>query len=325
MRRREVIAGVAATTVGPLAGRAQQQIPVIGFLGAASAKAFEPRLIPLRQALKDAGFIEGENVRIEYRWVEAQYERLPALVAELVRMPVTVIVAAGGAQTALAAKSATAKIPIVFQNGSDPVKIGLVASLNRPGGNVTGVTNVSVETAAKRLELMRELVPTAAVLGWMLNPRNPNTEAIAKDVERAAAALGRKIVFANFAKRSDLDLAFATLVQQGAQALVVSADPIFTNWRDELIKGAAYHKLPTMLPDRTFVEVGGLASYGSNYSDVYREVGAYVARILKGERPAELPVVQSTKYELIVNNKTARALGLEVPLSFLMRIDAVID
>jgi putative ABC transport system substrate-binding protein len=300
-------------------------MPVIGFLGAASPKAYAPRLIPFLQSLKEMGFIEGENVRIEYRWAGDQHETLPALAAELARLPVSVIIAAGGGQTALAAKSATAKIPIVFQNGSDPVKIGLVASLGRPGGNLTGVTNVSVETASKRIELMRELVPGAKVIGWLNNPRNPNADVLLRDITSAGRALGREIVLVNFASQNDLDPAFATLVQKRVGGLVVGADPIIYNWRDELINRAAHHAIPTMFPNRDFVEAGGLVSYGANFSDVYRQVGVYTSRILKGESPSELPVVQSTKLELIVNNKTAKTLGLDVPLSLLMRIDAVID
>jgi putative ABC transport system substrate-binding protein len=282
-------------------------------------------LVPFRQTLKDAGFVDGQNIRIEYRWAGDRHENLPALAAELVRVPVAVIVAAGGTQTALAAKSATAKIPIVFQNGSDPVKIGLVASLSRPGGNLTGVTNVSVETVSKRIELMRELVPGANVIGALFNPRNPNAAVISSNIAAAGRSLGRQMVIVDFAGKNDLDSSFATLVQERVGALVVGADPVNYNWRDEIIERAARHSIPTMYPAREFTEVGGLASYGANLADVYRQVGLYASRILKGERPSELPVVQATKLELVVNNKTAKALGLEVPLSLLMRIDSVIE
>lgn len=307
-------------------GRAQQsKMPVIGFLAGASPKALERRLIPFRQALTEAGFVEGQNVRIEYRWSGDHYEQLPALAAELVRLPVSVVVAAGGAQTAIAARSATSSVPIVFQNGSDPVKMGWVASLARPGGNMTGVTNVSVETATKRIELMRELVPGTKAIGFLNNPRNPNSANIKRDLRAASRTLSREIVVVDFTSRDDLDSAFAMLQDKRVGALVTNADPVAYHWRDELIERAARHAIPTMFPNRDFVEAGGLASYGPTFKDVYRAVGSYTARILKGERPAELPVVQSTKYELIVNNRTAKALGLEVPLSVLMRIDAVID
>jgi putative ABC transport system substrate-binding protein len=329
MRRRNFIKAAAASAssiVWPFAARAQQPaMPVIGFLGAASAKTYEARLRPFLEALKGAGFIEGQSVRVEYRWSGDQYDKLPALAAELASIPVTVMIAAGGAPAANAAKSATATIPIVFQTGSDPVRMKWVASLAHPGGNMTGVTNVSVETVTKRLELMRELVPPAGVLGYMTNPRNPNTPNVIKEVASAARTLGREIVVVNSASLGDLDHAFATLVQRQVGALVLTSDPIAAHWRDELIERAARHAIPTMYPNRDFVQAGGLVSYGATYRDVYREVGVYAARILKGERPSELPVVQSTKYELVLNNNTAKALGLEVPLSVLMRIDAVVD
>ncbi len=327
MKRREFLSLVGgAAAAWPIVARAQQPaMPMIGFLGAATAGAYEPRLQSFHQALKNEGFVEGQNVKIEYRWSGEQYEKLPALAAELVRMQVSVIIAAGGAQTALAAKAATTRIPIVFQNGSDPVKIGLVKSLARPGGNLTGVTNITVETVLKRLELMRELVPRAEVLAYMINPRNPNSENIVKDIGSASRMLGRQIVIVNFASRDDMDEAFASLVRQRVGGLVLSADPIVSIWRDGLLERVARHAIPAIFPYRDFAEAGGLASYGANLSDVYRQVGVYAGRILKGESASELPVVQSTKFELVVNNKTAKALGLEVPLSLLMRIDSVID
>jgi len=326
MKRRALIAGIAASAAWPLAARTQQPaMPAIGFLGAATSKAYEPRLIPFRRALKDVGFVDGQNVRIEYRWVESRYERLPTLAAELVRLPVAVIVAAGGAQTALAVKSATTKIPVVFQNGSDPVKIGLVTSLSRPDGNLTGVTNVTVETVSKRMELMRELVPGADPIGYLANPNNPNTAILREQMVAVSQMLGRRIFVLNFAEKKDIDATFATLVSQRIGALVVGADPINYNLRDEIIEYAARHAVPTMYPSRDFAEAGGLVSYGADFADVYRQVGLYTGRILKGESPSDLPVVQSTKYELIVNNKTAKALGLEMPLSLLMRIDSVVD
>lgn len=328
MRRREFIelfGGVLMAWPLPALAQQQQSMPVIGFLGSPTAPAYAPRLIPFRQTLKALGYVEGENIKIEYRWAEDRYDRLPGLAAELVRDNPSVIIAAGGAPTALAAKNATSTIPIVFQNGSDPVKLGLVASLNRPGGNITGVTNVSVETAAKRFELLAELVPAARTIGWMMNPANPNRTTVNGAVERAGKSLGRGVVIAEIGADSDVDAAFAKLVQLQIGGLVLSADPIFSSLTDRIIQLSAKHSVPTMFPFRESVIAGGLVSYGANFTDVYRQVAVYTARILKGEKPAELPVVQSTKYELVLNLNTAKALGLEVPMSFLMRINDVIE
>jgi putative ABC transport system substrate-binding protein len=326
MKRREFISLLGgAAAAWPVVARAQKAIPIIGFLGAATPAAYESRLTPFRQTLKEAGFVEGENVRLEYRWANNRYENLSALAAELVRAQVAVIVAAGGAQTALAAKVATPNIPIVFQNGSDPVKIGLVTSMSRPGGNLTGITILSVETVTKRLELMRELAPSASVLGWMLNPSNPNAETIVKDVNEASRSLARKIIFVNVASLGDFDAAFTTLTQARVGALVVSADPIFPANRDKLVELATRYAIPTMYPFREFVEAGGLASYGDNFNEVYRQVGLYTTRILKGEKPANLPVLQSSKLDFVINLKTAKALGLDFHPQLLARADEVIE
>jgi putative ABC transport system substrate-binding protein len=327
MKRREFIAalGSVAAATSPVLAQAQQRLPVIGLLSPASANAWAFRIDPFRKKLKDEGFVEGETVRIEYRWAEDQYDRLPSLADELVRLPVDVLVAAGGAQTALAAKAATSKTPIIFQNGSDPVRLGLVASLARPQGNLTGVTNVTVETVLKRIELVRDLVPSASVIGYLTNPRNPNTSIIANDMETFGRSLGRQLVIIPLADKQDFDRSFASLMQQKVTALVISADPFFFNWRNELVDRIGRAGVPAMYPTREFVEAGGLASYGADFAEIYRQVAIYTARILKGERPSDLPVVQSTKFELVINNKTAKALSLEVPLSMLMRVDRVVE
>jgi putative ABC transport system substrate-binding protein len=261
----------------------------------------------------------------KYRWADNDNERLPALAAELVRANAAVIIAAGNGQTALAVKAATAAIPIVFQNGSDPVNLGLVASLNRPGGNITGITDVTVETAAKRFELACELVPSATAVGYLQNSRNPNADRVVKEIERAGKTLGREVIFTSLTSESNLAETFAPLVQRHAGALAVAADPIFSTHRDQLVKLAARHAIPTIFSFREFVVAGGLASYGSDILDVYRHIAGYTARILKGEKPTDLPVVQATKYELVLNTKTAKVLGLDVPLSMLMRVDEVIE
>jgi putative ABC transport system substrate-binding protein len=261
----------------------------------------------------------------KYRWADNDNERLPALAAELVRANAAVIIAAGNGQTALAVKAATAAIPIVFQNGSDPVNLGLVASLNRPGGNITGITDVTVETAAKRFELACELVPSATAVGYLQNSRNPNADRVVKEIERAGKTLGREVIFTSLTSESNLAETFAPLVQRHAGALAVAADPIFSTHRDQLVKLAARHAIPTIFSFREFVVAGGLASYGNDILDVYRHVAGYTARILKGEKPTDLPVVQATKYELVLNTKTAKVLGLDVPRSMLMRVDEVIE
>jgi putative tryptophan/tyrosine transport system substrate-binding protein len=327
MRRREFITllgGAAATR--PLAARAQQPaMPVIGFLSSASAAGYGHNVTAFKEGLSQDGYVESRNVAIEYRWAEDQYERLPALAADLVRVPPTVIIAAGSTAAALVTKSATTTIPIVFHNGSDPVALGLVSSLNRPGGNITGVTVLTVETVQKRLEILRELVPTADPLALLAHANNPNIETYSRDVAAAAQALGRRIDILTVTRESEFETAFTALAQRHAGAVAITGDPIFINQRDHLVALATRYAIPAMYPYREFVPAGGLMSYGPNTRDSYRQVGMYAARILKGAKPADLPVVQATKLELVINLKTAKALGITVPLPLSGRADEIIE
>ena len=327
MRRREFItifAGVAG--MWRLDARAQQSaVPVIGFLSSASAKAYAGRVAGFRKGLNESGYIDDQNVAIEFRWAQGQYDRLPEFAADLVQRKVAVIVSSGGDVAALAAKAATSSIPIVTVSGSDPVKAGLVASFNRPGGNVTGASFVATELETKRLEILHDVVPTAAVIGVLINPTNPAAESRSKDLEVAARTLERNIHIVSASNESDLETAFATSIQQKAGALLVSTDSFFTSQRDRLVALAARHALPTIYPWREFVEAGGLVSYGPSINEVYREVGIYTSRILKGEKPADLPFLRPTKFELVINLKTATALGLTIPPLTLARADEMIE
>jgi putative ABC transport system substrate-binding protein len=327
MRRREFItisAGVAGMWM--LDARAQQSaVPVIGFLSSASPKAYAGRVAGFRKGLNESGYIDDQNVAIEFRWAQGQYDRLPEFAADLVQRKVAVIVSSGGDVAALSAKAATSSIPIVTVSGSDPVKAGLVASFNRPGGNVTGASFVATELETKRLEILHDVVPTAAVIGVLINPTNPAAESRSKDLEVAARTLERNIHIVSASNESDLETAFATSIQQKAGALLVSTDSFFTSQRDRLVALAARHALPTIYPWREFVEAGGLVSYGPSINEVYREVGIYTARILKGEKPADLPFLRPTKFELVVNLKTAAALGLTIPPVALARADELIE
>ena len=312
-----------AAAAWPLAARAQQPgMPVVGFLNSASPEAFPDRLRAFHRGLKDTGFVEGENVAIVYRWGENQIDRLPELAADLVRRRVAVI--AVNTPAALAAKAATASIPIVFLLNEDPVRTGLVASLARPGGNLTGVNNVSGELTAKRLELLRELVPSVARVAVIVSPASLVAETTLRDVEPAARAMGLQTDIHNASTSREIDAAFASFVGRRPDAVFVASDPLFTSRRVQLANSAARHGLPMIASTREIVEAGGLISYGSNVVDAYREVGVYVGHILKGAKPEDLPVVQSTKLELVINHQTARILGLAVPDKLLALADEVI-
>jgi putative ABC transport system substrate-binding protein len=326
MRRRDFIAAAGSTAVAwPLAVRAQQPaMPVIGFLAGQSRQGRAYLTAALKQGLSETGYIEGQNTGIEYRWAENQNNRLPELAVELLARKVAVIVA-GPLPAALAAKAATADIPIVFAIGGDPVKGGLVASLNRPDGNVTGVSFFTTTLEPKRLELLQEVSPNVAVIGMLLNPKSLDYENQVRDVQTAARSIGQQIVILNASSEHDIENAFATIVQQRVGAVLIGSDPFFTDQRNQLVALAAFHGVPAIYQWREFTEAGGLMSYGTSLTDAYRNVGIYVGRILKGTKSADLPVQQSTKVELVINLKTARALGLTFPLPLSGRADEVIE
>jgi putative tryptophan/tyrosine transport system substrate-binding protein len=324
--RRDFITLLGGATVAwPVAARAQQTaMPVIGFLDPRSPGTVEYLLRAFRQGLKDNGYVEGENVAIEYRWAENQIDRLPELAAELVRRRVAVI-AVTGATAAFAAKAATTTIPIVFGVAENPVGLGLVASLARPGGNLTGINFLTAELVAKRLELLREMVPAARRLAVLVNPAGPGYEITLRDVEPAARAIGLQIQVLNASTSREINAAFATIVREQLDALFVSTDPFFTSRRVQLILHATRHAVPATYPGRQYPEIGGLMSYGTNVADAVRQMGVYTGRVLKGTKLADLPVVQSTKFELVINAETAQMLGLTVPQTLLLAADEVIE
>jgi putative tryptophan/tyrosine transport system substrate-binding protein len=328
MRRRDFIKAIAGSAAAwPLAVRAQQPaMPVVGFLNIALPTQMAYRVAAFRQGLKELGYLEGQNIAIEYRWAEGHLDRLPALAADLVRRQVAVIAATGGLGSAQAARSATTSIPIVFTSGSDPVQFGLVSSLSRPGGNVTGVTLISGELPAKRIELLGQLLAKELKrIGLLINSNSLDSKAEVKQADEVARTLGYQLQIVRADSEGDFEAAFATLVEQQVDALVVTTDPFFESYRDRLVALAASHRIPTIYSVREYPDSGGLVSYGASIPDLYRQAGVYVGRILRGDRPANLPVMQPTKFDLVINLKTARALGLTVPVALLVAADEVIE
>jgi putative tryptophan/tyrosine transport system substrate-binding protein len=329
MKRREFITLLgAAATAWPLAAGAQQPaMPVIGWLSGVSSDSPQTQrnLDDFRRGLGQAGYVEGRNVRVEYRWALGQYDRLPALAQDLVHRPVSVIVTSGGIAAVQAAKAATTVIPVVFQTGVDPVQFGLVSSFNRPGGNVTGITQLASQLSAKRLDLLHKLVPTATSVAMLVNPDNAGAEPDADDAQAAARTIGLQIHVFKARSDGDIERAFTSIVEERFGALLVAADPFLTSRRDRLAALAARHAVPAIYILRAFAEAGGLISYGTVVDDLYRDVGLYVARILKGEKPADLPVVQVAKFELVINLKTARTLGITISDNLLSLADEVIE
>ena len=325
MRRREFITLVGGAVAGwPLAARAQQPaIPVIGFLNTGSSQSQTYLLAAFRQGLSEADYVEGKNVAIEYRWVEGRYDRLPAMASDLVRRQVAVI--AANSPGAVAAKALTKTIPIVFSTGTDPIASGFVDSLNRPGGNLTGVYFFSADMEAKRMGLLHELVPAATTVAVLLNPTYPNFDVQTKEVQEAARMLGLQIKILHASTEQEIEAAFASLAQWRALVLLIGADAFFNNQHAQIVALTARYAVPAIYEQREFAEAGGLVSYGTSLSNAYRQVGNYVGRILKGEKPTDLPVVQSTKFELVINLKTAKALGIEVPQNLLVAADEVIE
>jgi putative ABC transport system substrate-binding protein len=324
--RRQFISAIGGAAVAwPLAAPAQQAMPVIGFLSSLSSSYINSRMPPFRQGLNELGYVEGQNVAIEYRLADGQYDRLPGLAADLIGRKVAVIVAAGGTDPAKAAKAATATIPIVFISAADAVTAGIVTSLNRPGGNVTGVNLLGSPLETKRLGLLNEIAPGAASIGVLVNPGFPGAELEVRELREAASAINRQINIVRASTEAEIDTAFTTLAQQQAGAVLVAQDTFFVSRRDQLLTLAARYKLPAIYGNREFAEAGGLVSYASDFVDGYRQTGIYVGKVLKGIKPADLPVIQPTKFELVINLKTAKALGLTMPHSLLVLADTVIE
>jgi putative ABC transport system substrate-binding protein len=326
LRRRAFITLLGSAATWPLAAGAQQAaMPVIGFISSRSPDESASAVVAFRQGLAEAGYVEGQNVEIAFRWAEGDYDRLPMMAADLARRQVTAILATGGNPPVFAVKAATATIPIVFIIGSDPVDVGFVASLNRPGGNVTGVSLFTSLLVAKRLELLRELVPAGTIIAFLVNPDNSNARPDTAVMQAAAARLGQKLIVLSARTEQDIDLAFASLGQQQATALVVNTDAFFLTRRNQLASREARYAIPTIHDLREYTAAGGLMSYGTNLPDAYRQAGIYVGRILKGAKPGDLPVVQPTKFDLVINLRTARSLGLTVPLTLQASADEVIE
>jgi putative ABC transport system substrate-binding protein len=326
MRRRDFISGIAGTAAAwPLVARTQEGMPEIGFLDPRTPDALTERLRGFRQGLKETGYVEGENVTILYRWAENQLDRVPELAIQLGRRPVAVLVASGGPDVALKVKEAVTSIPIVFLSADDPVRLGLVASIARPGGNLTGVNFFGAELVAKRLELMRQLVPAATRVAVLVNPIGPNTPRTLRDVEPAAKAMGQQIQILNASTDSEIDAVFASLGRDRPDVMFVASDAFLDSRRVQLVELAMRHRLPSTFSGREYAEVGGLMSYGSDITDAYRQVGVYTGRILKGQKPADLPVVQSSKFDFVINARTARMLGVSVSPTLLALADEVIE
>lgn len=326
MRRREVLGALGGVAVGlPLAARAEQRTTAIGFLGAASAAGWVPLIAGFRQGLKDTGFIDGQNVLIEYRWAEGHYDQLPKLAADLVNQNVAVILAAGGSDPAKAAKAATAKIPIVFVSAADPIKTGIVTSLNRPEANVTGVSLLGAALEAKRLGLLHEISPGAASIGILVNPNYPDADFQLKELQEAASVMKLPINVVRASTETEIELAISSVAQQGAGALLVAQDPYFTSRREQLAALTVRYKLPAIYSFRDFPDAGGLMSYGTNFAESFRQAGVYVGRILKGEKTGDLPVLQPTKFELVINLKAAKMIGLTIPNAMQLLADEVIE
>ena len=327
MQRREFITLLGGATIAwPRAAPAQQQAPpVIGWLGGGSPDDDTFRLETFRRGLNALGYFEDQNVKFEYRWAEGQYDRFSGLAADLVRLRVDVIVALGTSAAALAAKRASTTIPVVFTTGGDPVKLGLVMSLNRPAGNLTGVAALTTEITGKRAGLLHEIVPNASSVGFLVRQNNATSVTDTQNMQAAASALGQRLIIARANVEGELDSAFESLTEQQARGLIVNTDVILTNWRVQIVALAAQHSLPAVYPLRQFASVGGLMSYGPDLREIYRQCGVYAGRILKGEKPSDLPVIQATKLELVVNTKTAKALGLMVPPSLIAVADDVIE